>query len=208
MDIKNKILVFTNNESKVAIVKPIREQQPKETDQHFVDSFQSAVLDGYTFIQVISDNELPTNDNQEFWFWDNLTSTIMFNDMADLVSLKVEAIDQIDITAETARLGYITAGSGQSLVYQEKIQDAKRYKQDGYPLDVSPYKWIASESATLGVSPTTLSDTIISKYDEWSSVGIQIETIRLASKNSIKNATTVDQVISIQDATVLSLEMI
>ena len=57
---------------------------------------------------------------------------------------KIINSDEIDQYSETIRLQYITFGTGQAIVYQDKRDEANSYIAAGYPVDLSGSTWAES----------------------------------------------------------------
>jgi len=109
----------------------------------------------------------------------------------DMLSIsKTNNKTKIDSTAEQARRRYITVGDGQSMIYQEKSEEATDYIAAGYPVDLTPYPLIQAEATAMGISSTIAADTIISQKSMWVGIGSTIELIRLTGKKAITDATT------------------
>lgn len=121
---------------------------------------------------------------------------------------KQNAMIQIDIIAEQARLRYITDGAGQSQIYQEKADQAADYVASGYPVDTSGYPFVQADADVYSITPTVAADNILLKRSEWITVGVQIEQERLNGKNTISNATDVASVNTIRDSTIAALNLI
>lgn len=104
------------------------------------------------------------------------------NPLGDLKTLLKASVDS---QAETERLKYITAGSGQSITYQEKAAEAVRYDKSG---GVGEYPFLTSE---VGVTADTLEEVaaiVLEMYNNWLVIGGAIEKIRLKAKNDIDAA--------------------
>lgn len=104
-------------------------------------------------------------------------------------SLKTVAKNSVDAAAERARLRYITSGSGQALVYQEKGEQASAYVTAGYPADTTGYPFIEAEINATGKTKEAAADDILTQRTAWISLGATIEQERLSGKKSIDDAT-------------------
>lgn len=103
----------------------------------------------------------------------------------DVVKLTLKL--QIDQSAETERLKYITPGTGQAMTYQQKVAEAQAYKSTTNP-NLENYPILASE---VGITAPTLSevaDTVLTAYRHWQQIGAMIEAIRLGAKRDIDAA--------------------
>ncbi|UXM94324.1 hypothetical protein N5853_09410 [Bartonella sp. HY329] len=116
----------------------------------------------------------------------------------------------VDENAEKARLKYITPGVGQSMTYQEKVNQAANYAK-AYAAHLKDPDSIKAPNeneylllkSSLGIDGDTLAEVaenITWAYALWEQVGAAIETIRLQTKASIDTATTVEQAQAIFDA--------
>lgn len=105
-----------------------------------------------------------------------------------IATLKVGLKAQIDAAAETERLKYITTGAGQSMTYQQKVDEARAFKATSSPM-ASDYLVLSSE---VGITAETLSDVadiVLAAYAQWQQIGAAIEGIRLGAKRDIDAAT-------------------
>lgn len=110
----------------------------------------------------------------------------------DLETVKAECKAIIDRDAETSRLKYITAGSGQALEYQEVADEAARYQEAGglgsYPMLQASVD--AGEAANLAAAAAL----VLQREAAWATAGSTIRRLRIAAKLAISAATTIDQV--------------
>lgn len=207
MNLENKILLFANASGNVVVVNPLRAQLSTETDSEFLNSMQQTVPSDFSFAAIVDESTLPP-DHQESWEWDASTQTLSVNAAANLAIDKLAAKELIDSHAESARLRYITPGSGQSLVYQDKLLDAEEYIAAGYPADVSSHPWIDAEATALGITPQATADNIVANYNTWKQIGIEVEKIRLVAKRDIDASQTAVEVEQIKNATAATLDAI
>ncbi|WP_182417152.1 hypothetical protein [Bartonella sp. HY038] len=127
-----------------------------------------------------------------------------------LASAKINLKRQIDIDAEAERLKYITPGVGQSMTYQEKVNQAANYSKalaahlkDPDNLKAPNENEYLLLKSSLGIDGETLAEVaenITWAYALWEQVGAAIETIRLQTKAAIDTATTVEEAQGIFDA--------
>lgn len=110
----------------------------------------------------------------------------------ELGAVKADAKARIDADAETARLRYITAGSGQAMEYQEAAAEAVRYVATSgagaYPMLQASVD--AGEAANLAAAAAL----ITAREDAWANIGANIRRLRIAAKRAVDAATTVEQV--------------
>lgn len=125
----------------------------------------------------------------------------------DLGLYKIAASAQVDAAAETARLLYLTPGSGQALEYQQTQEDAVRaLAQDpNATLAASDYPWLASEQAALhqvgqDVTLRQVAQAVLEQTQAWATIGTQIKTMRRTTKLRIDAAKTFAEVQSALDA--------
>ena len=98
---------------------------------------------------------------------------------------KAELTRKIDASAETTRLRFITPGSGQAMVYQEKLRQAYAYLLDA---NSESFSHIHLEAAAAGVTPEVMAQTIIQKAEMWREVSAVIEATRFSAKAAVESA--------------------
>jgi hypothetical protein len=113
----------------------------------------------------------------------------------DLAALKVEVADRIDAAAEATRLKYITAGSGQAMVYQAKSDEAKLYAAATSPVD-SDYPLLNAEATATGVTVASLASSVLSLSAQWIGLAALIEGLRMGGKKAASDAVTIDAVLA------------
>ncbi|MDM7852679.1 hypothetical protein [Pseudochrobactrum kiredjianiae] len=96
---------------------------------------------------------------------------------------------QIDQSAETERLKYITPGTGQAMTYQQKVAEAQAYKSATNP-NPEDYPILASEVGITAPTLAEVADTVLAAYHQWQQIGAAIEAIRLGAKRDIDESTT------------------
>jgi hypothetical protein len=111
-----------------------------------------------------------------------------------LATLKSDAVIRVDALAGKTRLKYVTASPGQEMTYTAKLADAKAYISAGYPLDTTPYIWIATEAAMTGATPAQVADLVVYTAGLWGQVGAAIEGKRQETKRAIAAALTVTDI--------------
>ena len=123
-----------------------------------------------------------------------------------LERVRAEAMDAVDSTAESARLRYLTPGSGQALTYLAKERDAAAYRDAGYPTaQLANFPWIDAERKVLGQTGRKAADLILTTAEAWRSKGVQIEQVRRKGKLAVEAAGDVGGVESARDAAVARL---
>lgn len=121
-----------------------------------------------------------------------------------LADVKAEALQVIDAQAETARLKYITSGSGQAMIYDAKQVEAREILFDPAATAAAD----AMDSATLkatypmiwasipanGATPSAVASEVQAQALAWASKGAEIEKARLDAKAAVSLAVTYEQV--------------
>ena len=105
----------------------------------------------------------------------------------DLSMTKAQLKRTVDAQAESERLKYITPGAGQSMTYQQKVDEARAFKATSSP-KASDYPVLSSE---VGITAETLSDVadiVLAAFAQWQLIGAAIEGIRLGAKRDIDAA--------------------
>jgi hypothetical protein len=118
-----------------------------------------------------------------------------------------ESLTMIDAGAGQIRMKYFTSVPGQETSYQEKASDANAYKSAGYPSDITPYPWLASEVVATGKTAVQAADDILAAKALWTAKGSQIEGERMLGKTSVKNATTIAGALNIRNTTLRNLQV-
>jgi hypothetical protein len=111
-----------------------------------------------------------------------------------LATYQSSAKAEVDNFAEAVRKKYITAGSGQSMTYQQKADEAAAYKAAGYPVSTVGYPHVQAEADALLLTPTAAADAILATRDAWLVISASIEKERMRGKRRIGEATSIDQV--------------
>ena len=106
---------------------------------------------------------------------------------------KISATRMIDESAELVRGRYITLGSGQAMVYQQKKLEAEMVTQD---LEINPalVPHIAFEAALNQISLLDQAAIVLTMAEQWKMVSAYIESARLGAKGQIFGLETVDAV--------------
>ncbi|OMQ42081.1 hypothetical protein [Ensifer sp. 1H6] len=107
----------------------------------------------------------------------------------DLPAMRLDAITKIDRDAEKYRLNFITAGSGQTMAYQQKLTEARAALVDPPALE-SDIPHIVAEAALDGVSVADKAAEIIATFEQWQVVSASIEAKRLGAKKAVAAAET------------------
>jgi len=128
--------------------------------------------------------------------------------IVDLVAAKAANILTIDSLAETQRLTFITGGSGQSLTYQEKADDAQAYKDASYPVDLTGYPFVQAEVNATGNTSTVATDDILAARGAWIVKGAAIEELRIKAKIDVNASIDISAINVVLDAYKIAIEAI
>jgi hypothetical protein len=99
-------------------------------------------------------------------------------------ALKAILKAKIDQQAESVRLQFITGGSGQAMVYQQKEMEAQRYFQDG---TIGAH--IQAEATATGASVSDVATMVVAMAAQWLAVSAKIEGARMGAKAAVDAAT-------------------
>lgn len=107
----------------------------------------------------------------------------------DLAEVKAQLKAAIDEAAEAERQKYITAGAGQAMTYQRKVEEARRLADDGEP-DPADYPLLSASVGIDGADLAAVAAVVLGMDAAWAQIGAGIETARLAAKAAIDAAET------------------
>jgi hypothetical protein len=120
--------------------------------------------------------------------------TINITDPEQEEALSFTYLGQVDTAAGEARLRYLTNIPAQDATYTAKRKDAKRFVDDGYPVEsLHRYPWVKGDMDAYKTTAIVAVDTILRKAEVWEAVGVTIETIRLKAKKAIREACSVKE---------------
>ena len=94
----------------------------------------------------------------------------------------------VDMAAENERAKYITLGSGQAMVYQQKELEATQLINDinqGVTIVDNNYPHLAAEIGTTGPTVEDVANVIVTMAQQWRMISAQIEGARLKAKADI-----------------------
>ncbi|MBD9511643.1 hypothetical protein IB265_33345 [Ensifer sp. ENS10] len=115
----------------------------------------------------------------------------------DLEPLKQQALSNIDANAEKIRGRYITLGSGQAMVYDQKRAEAEKFMVD-YNVDLttppSEIPHLTAESAMNGISLFDQAVIYLTMRQSWLTVSLIIEERRLVAKTAVMAAQSPAQI--------------
>lgn len=107
-------------------------------------------------------------------------ATLKASTFTDRDSAERHFLVLVDQEAEMARLRHLTPGSGQSMTYEVKYQEALA---GGGPM-------LAAEAEALGMTVQDVIDSVLMARQQWQVLGAQIEAARLKAKKAIREAET------------------
>lgn len=93
----------------------------------------------------------------------------------------------IDAAAEAERLKYITAGTGQAMTYQRKVQEAHAATAEQDP-DPADYPLLSASIGIDGPDLAAVAAVILGMDAAWAQIGAAIEAVRLSTKKTIDEA--------------------
>lgn len=165
---------------------------------NFPNGFYETTLNTDIPVEAIDITELQWQefiDNNGTRKWNPGTLSIdSYEDATLVLEHKSLAKNNIDTVSEQQRQQYITSGSGQSLTYQEKSEEASDFISAGSPADLTPYPFIQAEVNATGKTATTASNDILTSQSLWITKGALIEEYRIKSKMDIAGATTLSEI--------------
>jgi len=106
----------------------------------------------------------------------------------NLTLIRIEAWATIDAEAERVRGQFMTLGSGQAMVYDQKRREAEVFMANQ---GVSPGEipHLTTESTMNGISIFDQAVIYLTMSEQWLTVSPMIENLRLAAKAAVSNAT-------------------
>jgi hypothetical protein len=116
-----------------------------------------------------------------------------------LEECRTAALRNVDREAENRRLAYITPGSGQALVYQEKRREAEAAiaafeAAAGEPVNPARFPLLAAELDISGLGLNELAQAVLAKAQDWTAAAAAIEGTRLKAKRDIAAAASAEDV--------------
>jgi hypothetical protein len=119
-----------------------------------------------------------------------------------------EQIDLVNTKAGETRTKYVTNIPFQEAAYQAKEADVRRYKDNGYPSDLTLYPFVAAEVDATGLSATQAANDVIIQADQWLRLNAEIERLRRKASVLIEAETDWQQVAGIANNYIQQLEAI
>lgn len=108
-----------------------------------------------------------------------------------LDNLKENLKREIDSGAEIEHLKYMTSGAGRAMIYQRKVEDAKRALAETNPKPTD-YPLLAASIGIEGENIKEVANCIVATDIRCSKVGAQIERIRFIARKDIDDAVDKD----------------
>lgn len=106
----------------------------------------------------------------------------------NLAPLKAAALADIDAQAEATRGLFLTPGSAQAMVYDQKRIEADLYMTDAQtPAHLIPH--LLAEAAMNDITPFEQAVEYLTMQQLWLTISPVIETQRLAAKRAVEAAT-------------------
>lgn len=99
-----------------------------------------------------------------------------------------QAKRSIDAAAEDCRLLWVTSGSGQAMVYQEKRAEAVRWQAEGG--DPSGYPILSASVGVEAVDLDGVAALVLGTTASWLLIAASIERLRLTAKKAVDAAVT------------------
>jgi hypothetical protein len=105
----------------------------------------------------------------------------------DMTALKLAAAAKIDTSAEAARGLFVTLGSGQAMVYDQKAKEAEAFMaNEAIALGEIPH--LSGEAALNGIPVFDQAVIYLTMAQQWRTASSVIEAKRLAAKQAVTEA--------------------
>lgn len=138
-------------------------------------------IDGTYIIEDVHGNQSPEID---------LAVQTIVDSYDPLPEAKAAAINSVNTKAGEVRTRYVTAVPSQDATYQMKLEDAKAFRDAGYPEDaISSYPFIVGEAEALQSTGEVAATLIITTAQGWTYLASAIENERRVTTESIKRCT-------------------
>lgn len=111
----------------------------------------------------------------------------------NLAPVRIAALAAIDAGAEQVRSLFITLGSGQAMVYQQKRVEAEWVIANA-AIDPAEVPHIAGEASLNGISNIEQAQIIMAMSEAWTDTSALIEQRRLAAKKAVSAAATFEAI--------------
>lgn len=115
----------------------------------------------------------------------------------NVAALRLAATAAIDAAAEQERGKYLTLGSGQAMVYDQKRREAEEFMANPEIGD-GEIPHLVAEAAKNGVPKFDQAVVYLTMRQQWLTISPIIETKRLAAKSAVAAAQTPEQIAAAQ----------
>jgi len=114
----------------------------------------------------------------------------------DLEAEKSRAMQEIDRQAEQVRNRFITPGAGQAMEYLATEEEARELRALPAEAEIEPadFPLVAAEMAVRGGTMADAATRVLLAAAAWRQVGAQIKQLRLAGKDAVAAAETLEEV--------------
>ncbi len=116
----------------------------------------------------------------------------------NIAALRLAATTAIDIAAEQERGKYLTLGSGQAMVYDQKRREAEEFIANP-EISEGEIPHLVAEAAKNGVPKFDQAVIYLTMRQQWLTISPIIETKRLAAKAAVMAAQTPAEIEQAQD---------
>lgn len=158
----------------------------------FCDDGTGAIVSGG--VATFHDASLQTPpDGQSLYVVPDGSIGFPFSETPDFSLLRNGLLEKVDAEAGTIRRTYITDVPGQAQTYEKKEAEARRW-QAGDP--DSDYPFMAAEAAAREVPIAQVRAEILAQVDALTPRAALIEAHRLASKERIRNGSTLPAIMA------------
>jgi len=210
MTIINNTLVLENTITSQILLIFATSTIDSETETEFWD--RHVIPTDFVERDRVLTTSLPSTDSS-ILKWDATNSVLVIDNPTELLNAQTAAKPEIDSTAETTRLKYITTGSGQSNTYAEKASQAQKYVDLGTDPDPAGvgFELVQAEADALTNSGTTTTprqaaDSILATRTTWLLIAADIERERRQGKLNVDAAVDATAVTTAKDAAITALE--
>jgi len=102
--------------------------------------------------------------------------------------IRTKTHERIDLEAGEQRKRFITVVPGQEMVYQLKLEEARKVLEEKASTKSVPH--IAAEAKLAGRSLKQQAELVTAKAREWAEASARIELIRMCAKRKVEEAST------------------
>lgn len=119
---------------------------------------------------------------------DKVVRSWVVSQRSDLDPVKAELKAKLGADAEAARLRFITAGSGKSLSYQEKLAEARLILDDPDDIDAILVPILAAEAVARGITIKQAAENVHAAYLSFKAIEAQINAMSIIAAKAISDA--------------------